>query len=126
MSAASAPIDLGVQALDVRGQNLQPPAEFGLEKGGLAGAASVGQRGLVGDRRRPRARQFLQRLERFGRGGERAGLEGLAHQRQHARIEPIGLGELTDGLGEQTRAQRIDDGDRQACGVQGAVRLPVE
>jgi hypothetical protein len=50
----------------------------------------------------------------------------LAHQRQHARIEPIGLGELTDGLGEQTRAQRIDDGDREACGMQGAVRLPVE
>ena len=52
---ADAAFDLGVQALDVRGQNLQPPAEFGLEKGGLAGAAPVGQRGLVGFGRRARA-----------------------------------------------------------------------
>ena len=123
---AEAAFDLGVEAFDVPSQNLQPPAEFGLEKGGLTGAALVGQRGLVGFGRRARPRQFLQRLDRFGRRGDRAGLEGLAHERQHARVEPIGLGELTDRLGEQTRPQRIDDGDREACCMQGAMRLPVE
>ena len=37
-----AAFDLGVQALDMAGHGFQPPAEFGLKKGGLAGAASVG------------------------------------------------------------------------------------
>ena len=52
---ADAAFDLCLQALDVAGQDLQPPAEFGFEKGGLAGAVLVGQRGLVGFGRRARA-----------------------------------------------------------------------
>ena len=86
----------------------------------------IGQRGFLGFGRRPGARQFLQRFDGFGRGGERAGLEGLAHQRQYARVEPIGLGELTDGLGEQTRRNSFSPASRQASGdaAVGAHDLP--
>jgi len=70
---ADAAFDLGLQALDVAGQNLQPPAEFGFEKGGLAGAASIGQRGFLGFGRRPGARQFLQRFDGLGAGASALG-----------------------------------------------------
>ena len=45
---ADAALDLGVEAYDMPGQGLQPPAEFGFQKGGLAGAASIGQRATDG------------------------------------------------------------------------------
>ena len=123
---ADAAFDLGVQAFDVAGEDLQPPVEFGSEKDGLAGAAPIGQSRLLGDRRRPRPRQLLHRFQRLGRRREGFRFEGLAHQRQQARVEPIGLGELADGLGEQTGAQWIDDGDGEAGRVQAAMRLAVE
>ncbi len=65
------PADLGVEASDVALQGLEPAGEFELQEGGLAGTALVGQGGLVGDRGRAGAHQFLQDLQRVGHGGVR-------------------------------------------------------
>ena len=70
--------------------------------------------------------QLLQRREQFGRGGGRRRLEAFAHDRQHACVDSIGLGELARGLCEQPRAQGIDDGNPITCGVQNAVGQAVE
>jgi len=56
-------------------------------------------------------------------GGE---LEAFAHDGECARIDRIGLCELADRFGEQTRTQRIDDRHRVACGMQRAMGLAME
>ena len=92
----------------------------------LAAPSSVLERGLLGDRGPARENQLLQLGDKGGRrrgGGEP---EALAHDGERARIDRIGLGELADRFGEQTRTQRIDDSHRVACGVQRAMGLTME
>jgi hypothetical protein len=67
--------------------------------------------------------EFLQGLDAAGRRRGDAGAEALAQDREHARVDGIGLGQGADGLGKQTRTQRIDDGDRKGPGVEIAVSL---
>ena len=67
----------------------------------LAGA--IGERGLVGHGGSPGAHELLQPVHGFAcrrRGGR---IEARAKQRQHARVDPIGLGERANRLGEQSR-----------------------
>ena len=72
------------------------------------------------------ARQFLKGLHEFGGRLQSSGFQALAHQRQHTGVDPVGLGERADGLGEPSRTQRIDDGDLEPAGVEVAMRLAVE
>jgi hypothetical protein len=126
LSEASAPTQRWIsmsKTPDMLVDLLQSPSELRLEKGGLAFFELVGQGDAIGDGGRARPHQFLQFLERLGGGGERPRLQTFAQDRQQARVERIGLVELTDSLREQTRPQRIDHRDRKARGVQSAMRL---
>jgi hypothetical protein len=70
--------------------------------------------------------EFLQGLDEAGRRRGDAGAKALAQDREHARVDGIGLGQGADGLGKQPRTQRIDDGDREAAGAEIAVSLAVK
>lgn len=114
-----------IEPFNMAGQRFQPIVQFGPEEGGLAGSPLVAQGGPVGDRSGAGADKFLQRFEVFGGRSQGSRIERLAHERKHSGVDGVGLGELTGGFGEQTRAQGIDDGDRQPCGVQASMGLPV-
>ena len=89
----------------------------------LRGAALVEERGALGERGVAAAHELLQHLEASGAGGDGLGLQAFAHQREHARVDRVGLGAGAEGLGEQARAQRIDDGDRDSRRREVALRL---
>ena len=117
-----AAIDLLFEAIDMLPHRLDQPVQFGLQRGDFGFAARVHQRGPFGDRRVPGANQFLQFLDGLRRGLGRSRIELLGHQRQHARVDPVGLRQGPVGLGEQPRAQGIDDSDRKTGGGQRAMR----
>ena len=73
-----------------------------------------------------RLSQFLQACNEFWRRRECGGRKALAHDRQHAGIDRIGLGQRADGLCKQTRTQGIDDGDLEPGGGQIAMRQAME
>ena len=61
--------------------------------------------------------------------GRSAWLPALAEDGQHPSVDAVGLGQGAGGLGEQARAQRIDDSDSEAlrneAAMGGAVELSV-
>src|ERR1700691_4135908 len=80
----------------------------------------------AGDGRVPAAQHVPQGLpECAGRGG-RAWLHALAADGQPPSVDAVGLGQGAGGLGEQARAQRIDDSDSEALRNEAAMGGAVE
>ncbi len=100
----------------------QAAAQFNPQEARLCRIAPVGQRRALGSRGGAGIDQFLQLQERLGWRRQRSRLERLAHQSQQPGIDSIGLGEAAASLGEQARAQRIDNGHGKACRMQRTLR----
>ena len=103
--------DFGFEVGDGFVEGAQLPLQLGDQHGALACADLVDNSGSIIDEALPASRQFLKVFDDFGGRGDGVGGKALAHDRQHAGIDPVGLGQRADGLGEFARTQRIDDGD---------------
>jgi hypothetical protein len=123
----------GDEAFDLRlemGERGLDSADLALDLGDRHGdggfAELVEERGAGGDGRVPAAQHVPQGLhECAGRGG-RAWLHALAEDGQHPSVDAVGLGQGAGGLGEQARAQRIDDSDSEALRNEAAMGGAVE
>ena len=92
----------------------------------LARAEAVENGGPRGDGGIAAMHEFLQGLDEAGRRRGDAGAEALAQDREHPRVDGIGLGQGANGLGKQTRTQRIDESDRKTPSAEIAVSLAVK
>ena len=118
--------DFGFEVGDSFVEGGQLTLQLGDQHAGLAFAHLVENGGPNIDEALAAPRQFLKVFDDFGGRGEGVGGKALAHDRQHAGIDPVGLGKRADGLGEFARTQRIDDGELESAVVQIAMRQAME
>lgn len=100
--------------------------DFGGGLGSCCRAELVEKGGSGGDCGVTAAQQLLKASEKLAGRRGRPGLEAFAQYGQHSAVDAVGFGQSADGFGEETRAQRIDDGDGVSAGVETAMGRPVE
>ena len=118
--------DLDVQIGDRSVERPQLAIELADQAFAFAGAQPIEERGAVVARRLAAAHEPLQALEEFAWRLADRGIEAFAEDGQYAGVDEVGLGERPDRLGEEPRAQGIDDGDPKAAGAQGTMGKPME
>ncbi len=120
----SAPIwrlDFGLEVFDRRFSRAELALDLDRRRPSRRRAELVEESGPGGDRGVAAARELLEGLHEVARRRGGVGLEAFAKDRQHSAVDPVGLGQSAQGLGEQPRPQRIDDGDGEAVGMEAAV-----
>ena len=115
---------LAVDLREGRGQRGGQGVEAQVQVGTVVAAPLLLGR-AVRDQLAPAAAEELEVLDGGAGLGPQRGPHRGREPRQHARVQPVGLGQDAVGAGEVASLARIDDDDWQASGAQGGDHGPL-
>lgn len=119
-------LDGRVQRLDRLGASVELALQDPPENLAFSGRMTVLERGLIGFSGLPRQNKLLKLRQCPSRDRRGLGTKTGAIERQKPRIDLVRLGKLPQRLGELTRPQRIDNGNRISRRAEHKVGKPVQ